>query len=238
MFSDWGYRKPTRVWGHASLRKLEARVCEQKCGNMEWQTTAKGARWVHKSKIGATPEPGKSKPTATQAGRVPENLVLYLLSCQPNLLPPPPEIMVPDGEQRVSEEPGGITKERSIAGEGGPAVHEDTDRREASRDPWSPQQTPAPIASSSASQHNPGVVVPRAPTATWEECGGEEPPAQLLMPNRQGSPGARAEWRPLIVHCRRSHYFQKTRMHQGGRMNHCPISWDMTVWSIIYEGYK
>ena len=89
MFSDWGYRKPTRIWGCNSIKRLHHQICEKKCKNMEWQTAEDGtSKWVHRSKLGCTPMPGKTKPTGVQAGRFPESLVHYLLMAEPSLLPP------------------------------------------------------------------------------------------------------------------------------------------------------
>ena len=88
MFSDWGYRKPTRIWGHPSLKTLEPRICDHQCTNTEWRETDTGWRPVHKAKLGCTPDPGKKKPTSQQAGRVPEDLVVYLLKSLPGLIPP------------------------------------------------------------------------------------------------------------------------------------------------------
>lgn len=79
LFSNWGYQKPTRVWGSRSLKNLEPRLCEKNCPNMEWREGRNGAKWVHRSKLGCAAEPGKVKPSTQQAGRVPENLIYYLL---------------------------------------------------------------------------------------------------------------------------------------------------------------
>ena len=60
MFCDWGYQKPTRVWGSLVLKTLPNVECNGNCGNMEMNS--KG-RWGHMSKLGTTPDPGKTKPT-------------------------------------------------------------------------------------------------------------------------------------------------------------------------------
>ena len=88
LFSDWGYQKPTRIWGSNSLKRLQSRVCDRNCPNMEWQQGPTGSKWVHRSKLGCTPDPGKIKPSGVQAGRVPESLILYILSAEPLLAQP------------------------------------------------------------------------------------------------------------------------------------------------------
>ena len=86
MFSDWGYQKPTRIWGSSNLTKLGDQTCNGYCGNMEWTPAGK---WVHKSTLGCTAPPGKVKPTESEQYRVPARLVGFLLEAAPHLVPPP-----------------------------------------------------------------------------------------------------------------------------------------------------
>ena len=84
MFSKWGYQKPTLIWGSPAMKKLAHVECNGGCGNMSWNANG---RWTHWSKLGTTPDPGRVKPSQTEAYRVPERLVLYLLQADPTLVP-------------------------------------------------------------------------------------------------------------------------------------------------------
>ena len=86
-FSDWGYQKPTRIWGSPMLKKLESKLCDGWCPNMEWMQSVMGPKRVHRSKLGCTADPGKIKPSPIEAGRVPAALIDYLLSATPTLIP-------------------------------------------------------------------------------------------------------------------------------------------------------
>jgi hypothetical protein len=55
MFSDWGYRKPTRIWGDERMVRIGNRTCDGWCRNMEYNTDG---NWVHRKALGCTP-PGR-----------------------------------------------------------------------------------------------------------------------------------------------------------------------------------
>jgi hypothetical protein len=73
-FSDWGYQKPTRIWGSENLLSLKDKICDGKtCPNM---VLKEGGRWAHKEQLG-----GRHMHTSThQKWRMPQNLIEYLLS--------------------------------------------------------------------------------------------------------------------------------------------------------------
>ena len=71
-FSDWGYKKPTRVWGEAHLQEIPDKVCDPKtCQNVELQPTG---RWQHQERLGGN----HMKFTRNQKYRVPAGLVRYV----------------------------------------------------------------------------------------------------------------------------------------------------------------
>jgi hypothetical protein len=72
MYSDWGYRKRTRIW--TNKENWEAKVCNKKCGNMIGN--------LHKNNLGNTERKKKvSGISYSQADRyrVPEDLIFSLL---------------------------------------------------------------------------------------------------------------------------------------------------------------
>ena len=73
-FSEWGYQKPTRIWGSENLGRLQHKVCDgQTCSQM-----VEGANgyWRHRERLG-----GRAMKYSTyHKWRVPEKLVSYLLS--------------------------------------------------------------------------------------------------------------------------------------------------------------
>ena len=72
-FADWGYKKPTRVWGSAQLAHLPNQLCSQSCSQR--QPDGK-----HKLRLG-----GKEMKVGTWLkGRMPESLIIFLLSSEPS----------------------------------------------------------------------------------------------------------------------------------------------------------
>jgi hypothetical protein len=73
-FSDWGYQKPTRIWGSASLLKLGDRLCDPRfCPNV---VRGEGGHMRHKESLG-----GYDMKTTTQLRwRMPKALVEFLLT--------------------------------------------------------------------------------------------------------------------------------------------------------------
>ena len=73
-FSEWGYQKPTRIWGSENLRMLSSRICDgQTCSQM---VEGPGGYWRHRERLG-----GRGMKYGTyQKWRVPEKLIFYLLS--------------------------------------------------------------------------------------------------------------------------------------------------------------
>ena len=52
-FSDWGYQKPTRIWGSPVLRKLKPRLCDMRtCPNV---VVRANGFLGHQAILGATP---------------------------------------------------------------------------------------------------------------------------------------------------------------------------------------
>ena len=71
-FSDWGYQKPTRVWGDVLIATLEGRVCDMAtCPNL---VDRPNGRKGHRQLLGGL----HMTATRNQKYRVPEKLVRYL----------------------------------------------------------------------------------------------------------------------------------------------------------------
>ena len=75
-FSDWGYKKPTRLWVSPSLSKVANMACDpHTCSQMVEGNDGKGGIRVHPEHLG-----GKQMKVATrQKERMPAALVNYLL---------------------------------------------------------------------------------------------------------------------------------------------------------------
>ena len=72
-FSDWGYKKPTRIWGKSENSKLPPRLCDPNvCPNC---VTNSEGRKVHKEPLGGI----HMRMSPEQKGRLPLRLVDYLL---------------------------------------------------------------------------------------------------------------------------------------------------------------
>ena len=73
-FSNWGYQKPTRIWGSENLANLPSKVCDGKnCQNL---ISGKGSRKRHKEQLGGY----GMKFSTYHKWKVPEKLVEYLLT--------------------------------------------------------------------------------------------------------------------------------------------------------------
>ena len=100
-FCEWGYKKPTRIWGSAYLAKLKPRLCDNRaCINM-YQRPNGG--WGHRRVLGATPPPGVSRVPLEEQYRIPEGVIAYVMGWgrqetdwikplipHPPFYPPPP----------------------------------------------------------------------------------------------------------------------------------------------------
>ena len=72
-FSDWGYKKPTRIWGKSENSKLPPRLCDPNvCPNC---VNNSEGRKVHKEPLGGI----HMRMSPEQKGRLPLRLVDYLL---------------------------------------------------------------------------------------------------------------------------------------------------------------
>ena len=72
-FADWGYQKPTRVWGGDHIKGLKDWVCEPtKCPNVVQRPNG---RLGHKEVFG-----GSSRIIRWETYRVPSGLIRYLES--------------------------------------------------------------------------------------------------------------------------------------------------------------
>ena len=77
-FSDWGYQKPTRIWGSHSLLSLPSRLCDIKtCPNAGPRDNG---GWAHNRVLGATPELGVPRVPREDQYQVPPLLIKYIAS--------------------------------------------------------------------------------------------------------------------------------------------------------------
>ena len=76
-FSDWGYQKPTRIWGPSYLRNLKPRVCDiHTCPNV---ITRSSGHQGHRRILGATPQDGAPRVCLDDQYRIPEGLIRYIM---------------------------------------------------------------------------------------------------------------------------------------------------------------
>ena len=74
-FSDWGYKKPTRIWGSEKIAQLPSKLCNpEKCPNMVFRANGKKG---HREVLGGN----RMRFSPVQKGRFPTLLVDYLLGC-------------------------------------------------------------------------------------------------------------------------------------------------------------
>ena len=72
-FCDWGYQKPTRFWGSPNIVNRPSVTCDfQTCPNL---VNCPQGRKRHQFRLGGY----KQKISTRQKGRIPENVVAYLL---------------------------------------------------------------------------------------------------------------------------------------------------------------
>ena len=72
-FSDWGYKKPTRIWGSPQISQVKSVLCDGACQNMA--KMVEGQKPRHKQWLGAHGH----QPSTIQKYRIPEKLVRYLI---------------------------------------------------------------------------------------------------------------------------------------------------------------
>ena len=76
-FSDWGYQKPTRIWGSNDIGFLENILCnKEKCPNI--QLNADGV-WGHIERLGRTPVKGRRKLQGKALYAIPPGVIRYLM---------------------------------------------------------------------------------------------------------------------------------------------------------------
>jgi hypothetical protein len=76
-FSDWGYKKPTRIWGPTNLKFLQHRLCDGvTCPNLY---TRPNGNIGHKRVLGATPPEGLPRVPLEDQCRIPEGVIEYIM---------------------------------------------------------------------------------------------------------------------------------------------------------------
>ena len=71
-FSDWGYQKPTRIWGDSEILKLPTKICDpHTCANM---VERPNGRWGHRQMLGGN----DMRATRNQKYRIPDKLIQFL----------------------------------------------------------------------------------------------------------------------------------------------------------------
>lgn len=73
-FSDWGYKKPTRIWGSPQLFGSPPKLCGPHCPDKHPETNR------HKASLGGS----HMEHTTWDKGRMPPDLVKYLISAEPS----------------------------------------------------------------------------------------------------------------------------------------------------------
>jgi len=96
-FSDWGYQKPTRIWGSPELRDLPCKLCDPRtCPNVG---PRHNGGWAHKQVLGATPEVGVGRVPKKEQYQVPPKLIEYIaghiLGCRRDVLIPIEQSEIP-----------------------------------------------------------------------------------------------------------------------------------------------
>ena len=75
-FSNWGYQKPTRIWGPAEIGTLLPRLCAgQECPNVGLRSNG---YYGHKLILGATPKEGARRVRLEDQYRIPEGVIEYI----------------------------------------------------------------------------------------------------------------------------------------------------------------
>ena len=97
-FSDWGYKKPTRIWGSPQLLQLSPKLCGPSCPNKHPETNR------HKASLGGS----HMELTTWEKGRMPTDLIKYLISAEPSFYPTKgEEDQPPSFGNGVTEDHGG-----------------------------------------------------------------------------------------------------------------------------------
>jgi hypothetical protein len=100
-FCDWGYQKPTRIWGPPFLENLRPKVCDwRECPNLMRRSNG---YLGHKRTLGATPRDGAPRIPLEDQYRIPKGVISYIfgwdrkdsdwkvpLTFKPPDYPPPP----------------------------------------------------------------------------------------------------------------------------------------------------
>ena len=121
-FSEWGYKKPTRIWGSSQISQVPSVLCKGTCHNMA--KPVEGQRPRHKQWLGAY----GPQPSLVEKYRIPKNLVRYLME---NLGNEPltqkehgsSSFSVMCNTLRVLTRSGRATSEGSESDEAPPALH-------------------------------------------------------------------------------------------------------------------
>ena len=79
-FSDWGYQKPTRIWGSEGLGRLKNIVCEKSCPSIVLNDD--GVRG-HRERL---PVAGRRKLSGKELYRIPPSLVCYIIVGSPEII--------------------------------------------------------------------------------------------------------------------------------------------------------
>ena len=75
-FCNWGYQKPTRIWGPVALGQLKSKVGNGKtCPNLVLRSN--GYLW-HRQILGATPREGAVRVKLDDQYRIPEGVITYI----------------------------------------------------------------------------------------------------------------------------------------------------------------
>ena len=81
-FSDWGYQKPSRIWGSHQISALDDRLCDGRtCPNLVPMRPGQSTRRPHWERLGGNHL--RIKPT--QKARIPSAVVEYLAGFTKNL---------------------------------------------------------------------------------------------------------------------------------------------------------
>jgi len=125
-FCDWGYQKPTRIWGPKFLENLRPKVCDWRaCPNLVRRSNG---YLGHRRTLGATPRDGAPRIPLDDQYRIPRGVISYIfgwdrkdsdwkvpLVFRPPSYPPPPlktaniqqstaNIPLPEPTHRLSKE--------------------------------------------------------------------------------------------------------------------------------------
>jgi hypothetical protein len=81
-FCDWGYQKPTRVWGPLYFQKLKSRTCDgPTCPNLIVRSTKRTGHWRI---LGASPQDGAPRVPLDDKYRILEGVLSYVMGWSEN----------------------------------------------------------------------------------------------------------------------------------------------------------